>query len=261
MHSPPPAVAAATKDQYRSLSPREIIATAELLGRRIEERFPGSGLGRVSVELTEVCRESEVMSEWLARPNHWMRGGVWLGVAVLVIAIGGVLQRVHLRTEVPGVAEFLQGLEAAINNLVFLSVGIWSLAGLETRWKRRRAQSSLHTLRSMAHIVDMHQLTKDPERVTGRRETETESSPRHRMTPFELVRYLDYCTEMLALISKAAALHVQRFDDAETRSTVEDIEDLTLGLSQQVWQKIMILDRVLNPMGGMPGTVLEPGSK
>ena len=261
MSEPTPAGPDATEEQYRALSPKEIIATAELLRRRIEERFPGSGLGRVSGELTEVCREAERMSEWLARPNHWLRAGIGVGALLVLAGIAGVVRRLHLRTEVPGVAEFLQGLEAGINNLVFLSVGAWFLAGLEARWKRRRAQSSLHTLRSMAHIVDMHQLTKDPERVTGSDRYDTESSPRHVMTPFELVRYLDYCTEMLALISKAAALHVQHFDDAETRSTVEDIEDLTLGLSQQVWQKIMILDRVLNPWGGKPGTVQEPGSK
>ncbi len=242
--------------RYRALDPEEIIATAVTLGRRISERFPESGLGRVAMEFATVCRESQQLSDWLARPNLWLRGAVGGGILVLLAAIAGMIHRIHLRTEIPGVAEFLQGLEAGINNLVFLSVAVWFLGGLETRWKRRRAQASLHTLRSMAHIVDMHQLTKDPERVTGNARVDTESSPRHPMTPFELVRYLDYCTEMLALVSKAAALHVQHFDDAETRSTVEDIEDLTLGLSQQIWQKIMILDRVLNPSGVGTGDVL-----
>ncbi len=236
--------------RYRVLDPGKIIATAETLGRRIDERFPGGGLGRVCWELANVCRESQRLSAWLGRPNWWFRALVGTGIAVLLGTIAGMAHRVHLRTEVPGVAEFLQGLEAGINNLVFLCVAIWFLGGLETRWKRRRAQASLHTLRSMAHIVDMHQLTKDPERVAGHARHDTHSSPRHPLTPFELVRYLDYCAEMLALISKAAALHVQDFDDAETRSTVEDIEDLTLGLSQKIWQKIMILDRVMHPMDG-----------
>lgn len=247
--------------RYRALEPEEIIATAELLGRRIVERFPGSGLGRVADELAAVCRESRELSAWLARPNLLLRAGVSAVGAVLLVTGVAAVRRIHLRTETPGVAEFLQGLEAGINNLVFLSVAVWFLGGLEKRWKRRRAQASLHTLRSLAHIVDMHQLTKDPERVTGRGRQDTESSPRSLMTPFELVRYLDYCTEMLALVSKAAALHLQHFDDAETRSTVEDIEDLTLGLSQQIWQKIMILDRVLNPAGDHRRDVLEVDSR
>jgi hypothetical protein len=91
----------------------------------------------------------------------------------------------------------------------------------------------------------MHQLTKDPEMVTRSRQDATASSPRRSMTPFELVRYLDYCSEALALLSKAAALHVQSFDDRETLAAVGDIEDLTDGLARKIWQKITILDRVL----------------
>jgi hypothetical protein len=37
---------------------------------------------------------------------------------------------------------------------------------------------------------------------------------------------------------------VQRFNDAETLRAASDIEDLTVGLSRNIWQKIMILDRV-----------------
>ena len=73
------------------------------------------------------------------------------------------------------------------------------------------------------------------------------SAPKRQMTPFELLRYLDYCSEMLSLISKLAALHVQHFDDAQTLTAVRDIENLTLNLAQKIWQKIMILDRMLNP--------------
>jgi hypothetical protein len=92
----------------------------------------------------------------------------------------------------------------------------------------------------------MHQLTKDPDRVTGRGVADTESSPQRRMTPYELTRYLDYCSEALALLSKAAALHIEQFDDAETLAAVGEIEDLTDGLSRKIWQKITILDRVMS---------------
>ena len=39
------------------------------------------------------------------------------------------------------------------------------LFSLEGRLKRRTALRMLHRLRSIAHVVDMHQLTKDPENV------------------------------------------------------------------------------------------------
>ena len=53
-----------------------------------------------------------------------------------------------------------------------------------------------------------------------------------------------YSTELLAILSKVAAIYVQRFNDSETVRAAGDIEDLTVGLSRNIWQKIMILDRV-----------------
>ena len=87
----------------------------------------------------------------------------------------------------------------------------------------------------------MHQLTKDPERLSSG--MNTPSSPQRRMTPFELARYLDYCSEMLAVTSKIAALYVQDFNDPVTLAAVDEVQDLTGGLSQKIWQKIMIFDR------------------
>jgi len=68
-------------------------------------------------------------------------------------------------------------------------------------------------------------------------------------TAFELSRYLDYCSEMLSVISKAAALYVQEFDDPITLEAVNDVEQLTGSLSQKLWLKIDILERVA-PLGG-----------
>ena len=127
------------------------------------------------------------------------------------------------------VAEFFQGLDAFINELVFVGLALLFLFTVENRIKRSRALKSLYVLRSLAHIVDMHQLTKDPERVAGGGR-DTPSSPKRVLTPFELTRYLDYCSEMLALLSKLAALHTQHFNDPVTLEAVNDVENLTQGL-------------------------------
>ena len=95
----------------------------------------------------------------------------------------------------------------------------------------------------LAHIIDMHQLTKDPERLLTP-EQGTPSSPSRTFTKFELARYLDYCSEMLSVISKVAALYVQNFDDPVTLAAVNDVEQLTGSLSQKLWLKIDILERV-----------------
>jgi hypothetical protein len=90
-------------------------------------------------------------------------------------------------------------------------------------------------------VIDMHQLTKDPEQLLspGRG---TSSSPKRTLDRFELGRYLDYCTEMLALISKVAALYVQDIDDPQVLNAVNDIQGLTTGLSANIWQKIVLVD-------------------
>jgi hypothetical protein len=46
---------------------------------------------------------------------------------------------------------------------------------------------------------------------------------------------------MLSLIGKIAALYIQHFNDPVVISTVNEIEELTTGLSRKIWQKIMIL--------------------
>lgn len=49
------------------------------------------------------------------------------------------------------------------------------------------------------------------------------------------------------MASKIAALYVRHFDDAESRAAAGDVETLTVGLSQKIWQKISILNRLVAP--------------
>ena len=72
----------------------------------------------------------------------------------------------------------------------------------------------------------------------------TPSSPQRSLDRFSLARYLDYCTEMLAIISKIAALHVQDLDDPQVLNAVNDIQGLSTGLSSNIWQKIVLIDSI-----------------
>jgi hypothetical protein len=135
--------------------------------------------------------------------------------------------------------ELVQGLEAAVNLLILFGGAIWFLLTLEERIKRRRALDALHRLRSLAHVIDMHQLTKDPTVVLDPHKTS--ASPARTMTQFELTRYLDYCAEMLALIGKLAALYADRVRDSVVIAAVNDVENLTAGLGRKIWQKITII--------------------
>src|SRR6185436_19795516 len=107
--------------------------------------------------------------------------------------------------------------------------------------KRNAALRELHKLRSIIHIVDMHQLTKDPDHLVTPG-METPSSPERKLSRFEMSRYLDYCAELLSLSTKLAALHVQHVNDPVVLEAVSDVEVLAANLANKIWQKIMIVD-------------------
>ena len=229
--------------RYQELDPDKITATIDMLGHRIRERFPEAGLGSLSDRLLEISRIAKQESLRNAKPLWSFRVGIGL---LIVLILAGVFVAVRTVAEMEvefGFNELIQTMEAGINDIVFVGIAIWFLTTLETRIKRNRALEALHELRAIAHIIDMHQLTKDPDRLllSGR---ETKSSPRPELDKFNLNRYLDYCTELLSLTGKVAALYVQHFNDEVALASVNEIESLTTGLSQKIWQKIMILDTI-----------------
>jgi hypothetical protein len=87
----------------------------------------------------------------------------------------------------------------------------------------------------------MHQLTKDPSSILGDG-APTEASPQRAMSKYELTRYLDYCSEMLSLTSKLAALYAQVLPDTVVIDAVNEIENLTANFSRKIWQKISIIE-------------------
>jgi hypothetical protein len=226
---------------FQELDPSRIIETSVRLQQRIVERFPGSGLSRIAEELSEVARATQQIESWLAKPLYPVRIAVAITLAVLLAAVGMTLMVVRIDLLGSDFSDFAQGVEASINDLIFVGIAIYFLLGLERRLKRVRALKQLHVLRSMSHIIDLHQLSKDPEQLAE----PAVAGAAPELTPLQMARYLDYSSELLAVASKIAALYVQRFDDAETLAAAGDVETLTVGLSQKIWQKINILNRVM----------------
>ena len=134
----------------------------------------------------------------------------------------------------------IQSIDAFFNVTILIAATAFSLFTLETRLIRARAAKSLHPLRAIVHVIDMHQLTKDPSFTVGTASM-TPVSPRRELSPFELTRYLDYCSEMLSLTAKLAALFALATDDPSVGASVNEIESLTANLSHKIWQKIMIV--------------------
>lgn len=231
---------------YRQLDPDLVIDTTDRLRQRVVGHFPDAGLGGVAGELREVAREVASTARWLDQPHWGLRISTIACVLVLTALVFGVLLNVAWSDRFStSVSEFFQGLEAAINDLIFFGAAALFLATWEKRIKRRRALRVLHQLRSLAHVIDMHQLAKDP----GSFGTAVERPDARILPPKELGLYLDFCSEMLSVIGKLAAVLIQRFDDSVTLAAVDEIESLTMGLSRKIWQKISILSRVADSPG------------
>jgi hypothetical protein len=224
---------------YRSLDAAKIVETIRVLRSRIQERFPEAGLGRVAEDLLHVAEQAAVTADAIAKPLLPLRIGIAAMAVVFLMVIGWILLHLNISAQIDRFSELFQGVDAALNTVLLIGGAIFFLFTMEVRLKRNRALKLLHELRSLAHIVDMHQLTKDPATILSKGPP-TASSPKRTMTRFELSRYLDYCSEMSSLIGKVAALYVQKYDDAVVLGAVDQIEDLTASLSRKAWQKIMI---------------------
>ena len=123
---------------------------------------------------------------------------------------------------------------------VLAGAALFFAISLEDRIKRRRSLRELHVFRSIAHVIDMHQLTKDPEQLKPSF-VPTSKSTKLNMTRDQMERYLNYCSELLSLVGKTAALCAEESRDSVVLDTVRSIEELTLGMSRKIWQKISVL--------------------
>lgn len=229
--------------KFRNLDAEEVESTLQGLMKRIEERFPKSSLAGVCNEVHEVAQHSRERAEKISKPLYGLRVAVGAFLICLVLGAAYTSTTLKMPDREFGITDLVQLLDSALNDIVIIAAATFSLLTLETRIKRKRALRALHDLRSLAHIIDMHQLTKDPNRIVYPK-CRTESSPDEPLNAFELGRYLNYCSEMLALTGKVAAIYAASFYDEVVISAVNDIETLTSDLSRKIWQKLMILQSV-----------------
>ena len=227
---------------YRSLDSAMIVATLEKLERRVAERFPNAGLAKVCAELTQIARENDTRAQMLVRPNYVLR---ILSAAVMLAGlalIGYVSTQIEVKRDTESIFSTLQGIDAGLNIILVAGATVIFLATLESRWKRQQALGDLDELRSIIHVIDMHQLTKDPATSVA---DATPASPIRTLAPHELVRYLDYCSEMLSMAAKVAAVYAQSTKDPLVVAASSDLQQITANLSAKIWQKITIAQSVV----------------
>lgn len=235
---------------YDRLDASAVLRTVVRLQHRIATRFPNRNLRKVADELRTVVADVTTRSE---HPDFLLRSlRIFSRVAVIAMVALTLLVLVliaqDLATGADGVRalDWVQGLEAGINDLVFVGLAVGFLWLVPARIERARTLRVLYRLRSLAHVIDMHQLTKDPERLSAAFRPTSASVDEH-MSAMDMANYLDYCSELLSLVGKAAALLGEDTSDSAILATVSDIEELTTGMARKIWQKLALLPPQLRP--------------
>ena len=224
-------------------------ATVTQLERRIHARFGDRGLTKAARDLGNLVTlvEAEAAQSRL-RLRRTTLAARTASVVIIVATLAALA--FSLRSAVidglAHTADWVPLVESVINDLVFAAIAVVFLWAFPERLERRALLRLLHRLRSFTHVVDMHQLSKDPEQVNPAY-TPTAESVRHGLDAEQLHHYLAYCSEMLSLTAKTAALCAEHSTDGVVLETVSYIETLTTELSNKIWQKISLLPRAADP--------------
>jgi hypothetical protein len=229
---------------YERLDADAVLATARRLGDRIAARFPDRNLGKVAGQLVAVASDVERAAARSVPIRVLRIAGL---VLITVLLAGSVVSLVAALFELArsggSALAWLSALETIINDIVYVGVAVVFVWLLPAHLERRRILGELHRLRSLAHVIDMHQLTKDPERFAEAFQP-TPQTVDVGLSPIQMAAYLDYCSELLSLVAKTAAVYAERSTDPAVLATISDIENLTNGMARKIWQKLSLVPGV-----------------
>ncbi len=220
---------------YKNLNIEKITEAIHILSLRINDRFPEAGLLKVCKELKELSIASKKNIERVNKPYIFFRIAFYLLILVAAAALYYTFFHIKADPELSNIANLITVSEALVSETAMIGASFYFLYKLEDLMKQKHILNALHELRIIAHIIDMHQLTKDPSYILS---DKTEHSPKRDLTKNDLSRYLDYCCEMLSLTSKVAANYANNNKDQVVLNTINDIENLSSSLSGKIWQKI-----------------------
>ncbi|MCK0111405.1 hypothetical protein MWU75_04550 [Ornithinimicrobium sp. F0845] len=161
-----------------------------------------------------------------------------------VLAVAATLMVLALQQVLSGsldqTATWIPLIDSTIDTVVFIGIAVLFLWAFPERRERKGLLALLHELRSLAHVLDMHQLTKEPGRLRPDYTPTARSLPSD-LTAGQMQDYLSYCNELLSLIAKTAALCAERTSDGTVLDTVSDVETLTSEIATRIHQKVALL--------------------
>ena len=241
-----------TEALHEPLEAPAVRETVEELYGRIEARFPKRGLLGVCGDLILLVEQVQTSAGQGQRQIRMARIASRVVMAfVVVVTVLALLLALHdafFDEDVKNSSTCSPLTETAISDIVFAAIAIFFLWSFPERLQRSRLLNLLHQLRSTAHVIDMHQLTKDPEQLKPSFvPTAQEQAARHDPRPGRaLPRLLLRDAQPGRQDRRPVRRGVPRLVILETVAT---IETLTVGLSRKIWQKISNLPPGEAPKG------------
>lgn len=204
--------------------------TARKLVGRIDERFSDCELKRLAQKVEKTVANSRRRLRGPYALGFLVRLVIWPCVFAALGAIAYGVYSLDLKVQINNGGEFVQGLDSSLQVMIMVAAGTWFFLTLGHRLVRNRLLKAVQELRALVHMIDLLQLDKDPDRLSRKEGENTPTSPQlgKVSTPFLLSRYLDYCSELLSLVSKVAALYSEQVKDPVVLSELSEIEALTI---------------------------------
>lgn len=231
-----------TDHRYREINPTKLIDSVGKMADRVEEQFPSSGLSAVANEVAAVAEGTVARVAEIKKPRIGLRIGV--GIMVLLVLSGPLLFSFLLSfsEEVTNLGDFLEATDAGLHMLLVLAGGIYFLVGMENRMRRNQALDAIAEFRSLTHLVDLHQINKNPGLDSLK---PPENDKRTVRSDEALASYLDFSGDLLSIVGKLAAYYAQNLSDRVVLDAVNEIETLTCSLSNKLWLKILVLREMM----------------
>ena len=222
---------------FKNLDIDKVTAAIELLRLRVQERFPTANLLNVCNELKELSNNAKTNIQHLNKPYVYFRIIFSFLIILTIVLITYTIWHISSQDLPSNFQSFIATSEALMNELVMIGAAFYFIGKFENSLKQKKILYALQELRTIIHVIDLHQLTKDPAPIL---QNNSEHSPERALSKSELNSYLDYCSEMLSLTSKVAATYGFNCNDQIVLETIHNIEVLSGTLSNKIWQKITI---------------------
>lgn len=232
-----------TTETNNTLDTKKVLISISKLNARIEDRLPDSSLLVTCHDFHITALKCQEILNDILKPNYFLRiiCGLVIAISLLGVFYGFTLIELKVQRTIFDIATFA---EASINNILLIGAAYYFIFNLEKRFERAKAIKYMNILSGYVHVVDMHQLTKDPHVYCEAYKFSSEHSPERLLSPFEFQRYLIYCTEFLSLISKVSAIFSHSIEDNAVAKNADEIENLSSLISNKIWQKLIILERL-----------------